>query len=212
MIYIYDIILNFNQEFYEFYEWEKKDNLFLVKKIPLYKVETKVLDDLLTKKIKFDDPIVLEINNKCEVIDHKKTKKIKYAALFTDSYRVVALNLNDKFEISKISDLLLDEAYNILNISKRCNLVFPAYNIIGSNKNEYFLTRNELKIKKYLLTELKKINLEHDKEKLRYLYFEYFNKTPSNDINIYDELLNSITLDMNKEQLRLYELLKLIHQ
>ena len=32
MTYIYDIVLNFNNDFYEFYEWDKNDNLTLIKK------------------------------------------------------------------------------------------------------------------------------------------------------------------------------------
>ena len=63
MIYIYDILLNFNTEFFEFYEWEKSDLLFHIKKIPIYKVETKVIEDFLTKKVIIDSPLLLEIYN-----------------------------------------------------------------------------------------------------------------------------------------------------
>ena len=41
MIYIYDILLNFNNEFYEFYEWEKSDLLFHIKKFLFIKSKTK---------------------------------------------------------------------------------------------------------------------------------------------------------------------------
>ena len=36
MNYIYDIVLNFNKEYYNFFEWNKRDNIVNVKKIPLY--------------------------------------------------------------------------------------------------------------------------------------------------------------------------------
>ena len=31
MDYIYDIILNFNEEFYDFYEWKNNDNIINVR-------------------------------------------------------------------------------------------------------------------------------------------------------------------------------------
>ena len=65
MTYIYDIVLNFNNDFYEFYEWEKNDNLTLIKKIPLIKVESDFLDQVFNLKLRIDDPLILEINNKC---------------------------------------------------------------------------------------------------------------------------------------------------
>ena len=39
MNYIYDIVLNFNKEYYSFYEWNRKDNIINVKKIPLFLVD-----------------------------------------------------------------------------------------------------------------------------------------------------------------------------
>ena len=76
MIYIYDIILNFNSVFYEFYEWDSKDNLTFIRKIPLVKVDTNFINDILTKKVVIDDPIVLEITNKCEITSCKKANNI----------------------------------------------------------------------------------------------------------------------------------------
>ena len=38
MTYIYDILLNFNEEYYEFYDWNKEDTIVHIKKIPIYKI------------------------------------------------------------------------------------------------------------------------------------------------------------------------------
>ena len=78
MIYIYDILLNFNTNFYEFFEWEKKDNLISIKKIPMYKVESTFIQDLITKKVQINDPILIEILCKCEVLNNKKNKNFNY--------------------------------------------------------------------------------------------------------------------------------------
>lgn len=211
MTYIYDIVLNFNNDFYEFYEWDKNDNLTLIKKIPLIKVESDFLDQVFNLKLKIDDPLILEITDKCEV-NNKKKKILKYACLLTDSYRIIGILLNNKGEIIKLSDLLIDEAYEALNISKRLQTKNIAYNILGTRNNNYFLTRNEIKIKEYMELELKRINKENDLEKLKYLYFEFFNKTPTADLNIYKELLKTINTNLTTNHLKLYKLLKLIHQ
>lgn len=211
MTYIYDIVLNFNNDFYEFYEWDKNDNLTLIKKIPLIKVESDFLDQVFNLKLKIDDPLILEITDKCEV-NNKKKKILKYACLLTDSYRIIGILLNNKGEIIKLSDLLIDEAFEALNISKRLQTKNIAYNILETRNNNYFLTRNEIKIKEYMELELKRINKENDLEKLKYLYFEFFNKTPTDDLNIYKELLKTINTNLTTNHLKLYKLLKLIHQ
>ena len=211
MTYIYDIVLNFNNDFYEFYEWDKNDNLTLIKKIPLIKVESDFLDKVFNLKLKIDDPLILEITDKCEV-NNKKKKILKYACLLTDSYRIIGILLNNKGEIIKLSDLLIDEAFETLNISKRLQTKNIAYNILETRNNNCFLTRNEIKIKEYMELELKRINKENDLEKLKYLYFEFFNKTPTDDLNIYKELLKTINTNLTNNHLKLYKLLKLIHQ
>lgn len=212
MIYIYDIILNFNSVFYEFYEWDSKENLTFIRKIPLVKVDTNFINDILTKKVVIDDPIVLEITNKCEITSCKKANKIKYACLFTDSLKVIGVILNDKKQIIKVSDLLLDEANDVINISKRTNIRSITYNILENKNNEFFLTKKEIKIKNYLQDEIQNIQNKKDFSKLSYLYFEYFNKIPDNNCDISKELLNSFKNNLTTKHIELYELLKLIHQ
>ena len=212
MIYIYDIILNFNSVFYEFYEWDSKDNLTFIRKIPLVKVDTNFINDILTKKVVIDDQIVLEITNKCEITSCKKANKIKYACLFTDSLKVIGVILNDKKQIIKVSDLLLDEANDVINISKRTNIRSITYNILENKNNEFFLTKKEIKIKNYLQDEIQNIQNKKDFSKLSYLYFEYFNKIPDNNCDISKELLNSFKNNLTTKHIELYELLKLIHQ
>lgn len=209
MTYIYDILLNFNNDFYEFYEWEKTDVIFHIKKIPIYKVSCELIESLLTKKVKIDDPLALEIQNRTEVFDNKKIRIIKYACLFTDSYRVIGVLLNDDYTVTKVSDLLLDEACDTIDISKRCQLKSVTYNIIGNKKDYSFLTRKEIKIKKYLISELKNAYHKKDIDKLEYLYFEYFNKNCLDIDNIYNELMESFKKEITLKHLKLYELMKL---
>ena len=52
MNYIYDIYLNFNNIPYDFFEWNKNDNLIHLKKIPIYKVKTEVFNLMYSNNIK----------------------------------------------------------------------------------------------------------------------------------------------------------------
>ena len=48
MDYIYDIVLNFNDDYYEFYEWKQEDKIINIKKIPIYKIPTNKYLDITT--------------------------------------------------------------------------------------------------------------------------------------------------------------------
>ena len=62
MNYYYDIILNWNDLAYAFFEWNETDYLELMKKIPLIKVKHKVFLDIVNTVIvgRQDGPEVLE--------------------------------------------------------------------------------------------------------------------------------------------------------
>ena len=207
MIYIYDILLNFNDNLYEFYEWEKDDYIYHIKRIPIVKVKTKVIEDILNNKIKVDNNYLNIICNKTELFK-KNNKVLKYSCLITDGYKVFGILLNDLGIITKISDLLLDESFDAISISNRCNLIDIEYNIIDNIDNYYFLTRKELEIKNYLCKEINNIYKSKNYIKLKYLYFEYYNKNNDDIKSIYKDLIDSLS-NINDKHYKIFELLKL---
>ena len=73
MIYIYDILLNWTDPnvIYDFYAWQKGDEIEHVKRLSLFKVEKQVFDDFLTCDI-IVDPLFLErFQNSCEIFKKK---------------------------------------------------------------------------------------------------------------------------------------------
>ena len=52
MSYIYDILLNYNKELYDFYEWNLDDDICHIRKTPLFKVTTNQLVDIANNDIK----------------------------------------------------------------------------------------------------------------------------------------------------------------
>jgi len=49
MNYIYDVVLNFQKEYYDFYDWNKNDNIYHMRKIPILKINSKQLLDIKHK-------------------------------------------------------------------------------------------------------------------------------------------------------------------
>jgi len=208
MTYIYDLILNFHNELLEFYEWDKSDNIHHIKRINLIKIKSSTYNEILDYDVVFDNNFLTEIFNKCEYFQEKKVKNLTYAFLVTDSYRVMALLLNNEGKIIKYSSLLLDEEEDTLEISIRVPLTKIEYNKL-ERKEKNNLTRRENTILKYLKKELNNCYKNKDDAKLKYLYYEYSNKK-NDDINsIYTFLTNELNKDVTEKHYNLYNLIKL---
>ena len=94
MNYVYDILLNFKEDFIDFYDWNTRDGLSHIRKIPIFKVETKVLKDFLNFNILFPEEELKKIENQTEIFLGRKVKNLRYACLITDSRKVVAIKIN----------------------------------------------------------------------------------------------------------------------
>ena len=53
MNYIYDVVLNYNENLYEFYDWNLNDDIIHIRRIPLIKIKRKSLLEIIKTKIKF---------------------------------------------------------------------------------------------------------------------------------------------------------------
>ncbi len=209
MSYVYDIVLNFNDDLYEFYEWNKDDELHHIKRINLILVNSKIYNDIYDNIVSFNQDFLLSIYNKCEYYTNRKINTIPYAFLLTDAYRVIGLMLNNSGKVVKYSSLLLDEEDEILDLCHKLAELKLDYHIIKKRGKHDFLTREEVDIKKYIEKDL---SLDYEKKnlnKLKYLYYEYFNKQ-SDDIDlIYHELSKELDNNFSEKHYDLYNLIKL---
>ncbi len=198
MNYIYDVLLNFNNIPYDIFEWNKEDKIFHIRKIPLVKLSTKDLSNLVNKKVKIDEEFLIKIYRRTKLYNKKV---IDYAFLGTDGKMVIAF----KIEHNKIkySQLFLDEEMEVIDFSSNLNISNIKYQIINDKKIDYLQTRNQQYMKKFIYNQLKKIK---DIDKLNFLYLECFNKKSNNVLNdIYYEL------DHNFENvyIKIYKVLKM---
>ncbi|MCI8568267.1 MAG: DUF3603 family protein [Bacilli bacterium] len=211
MIYIYDVLLNFNDidKVYEFYEWNVDDAVDHIKRIPLIKVDTATIDDFVFGKVVVSTDLLDIIYHKTEIFNKRKIVREDYISLFTDGRVVIALEFNkDGLSLCK-SRLLLDEETEIANLAKKMDLTNVEYNLVEKYKDNSYLTRSERGIKNYLVNEINNSYQNKNYDKLRYLYVECFGNKKNDIQEMYYSLINSMNSTLNENHFKIYNLLKL---
>ncbi len=212
MIYVYDVVLNLNNTLVEFFEWEEKDNIKYVRKIPFYKINEKTMNDFIKNNVKVEEEFIEKLYDKAKLEDNYDDE-YKYLSLFTDGNLILGVSFTKDGKNKLISRLLLDEEDEILLLGNRLTLTNIDYNIIDSKKNNNTsLTRNEFLIKTNLEKEFKTLYNNNLVDKLNYFYFEYFNKINNNKELCYKELIDSLNNNFNKKHVNLYDIIKLSYE
>lgn len=214
MIYVYDIILNWTDEdkIYEFFEWEFNDDLEHIKKIPLFKIDVNTFNDFLNYVVKVDNAFLNKIKNLTEIYTSDKLNIIPYSALVTDGCRAIAVEFDHNGLLTYRSKLLLDEEQDVLILSNKLleyNLILEK--IKKRNWNP-FITRLDEEIKKVLTKEITSSYKKGCFDKIKYLYFECFNKEQDNVDIAYQQLLTSLESEISYRHNKLYEVVKLSYQ
>lgn len=202
MNFIYDIVLNFNKDFYNFFEWNKNDNVINVKKIPIFLID----NDTFTS-MKYDNVIVSK-----EFIDLIKDKTYTYtrsklgiSCLISNNKEVIAVLFNDNGNLIKRSSLMLDEEEEVLDEIENDSLY--KINIIKRRKVNIENVNRNIKEKKDFL--IKYINEEKNDINLKYLYYDYFEKDENNIKIIKNDLIKEIKNNWNKKLNNFYDTVKI---
>ena len=182
MDYIYDIVLNFQNNYYDFFEWKESDKVINVKKILVYKTTD---EDYLNLKY---NEIILELKE-----FPKQTKMF----LVTNGREVMGILLDNNGKIIKRSSLLFDEADEVLedkDLIKTLPLVYKKNIFKKHISSSRLMTEKTKFLNKYFSN----IDTNNDKYLLKYIYFEIYNKEESNIDLIYTELKKLINQDIDK--------------
>ncbi len=174
MNYIYDILINLNKKYYDFYEWNQTDSICHIRKIPVFRIKSNDLINLLVNKVSIDKKFVETINNKTDVFNNI-TDDLKYCCLFTDTNDVLVVSFDEKGNTILKSDLLIEEALDVLEISLHIKESSIKYNILNNDIDKSFFTRNTAKMRYKVLKKIESI-ANDEIEKLKYLYYECFNE------------------------------------
>lgn len=211
MNYIYDILLNFidSERLIEFYEWSESDSFEHIKRIPIYRISSKVMQDICENKIKVSKDFLEEIENKTNL--YKNKQNIKYATLFSDINKVIAFEFSDDGTVISKSSLLLDEEEAVIDECSNINESNLTYTIIEPYMINYFLTREELFKRNYLLKELDYISKVNDVDKLIFLYEEIFKTDKLSFEKKLKRLIDDIKNNFNSKHNQLYEIVRLTY-
>lgn len=211
MIYIYDIVLNWTdtKRIYDFFEWDLNDNLEHIKKIPFFKIEVQTMNDFMNNDLKMGDKFLNLIKYGAEIYTNKKSEKLRYASLFSDGFRALAIEFDEIGNSICKSKLLLDEEEDVVHISKKVANFKIDYEIIKRHDCNQFVTRFEEEVNRILLTEINNCYKNNNYDKLKYFYIECFGKSIDDIDIIYNKLLSSINNNTNNDCNSLYEIVKL---
>ncbi len=205
MDYYYDILLNFDEYYFKFYEWDKDDTIEDVKKIPIKHIDSNTMFDLLVNKIKVDKAFIEGIKNKTKLKDNKV---LKYACIFSDSKNALAIEFNENGESINKSSLLLEDEININEFMFNINLTEIKYDILEKDII-YNELRQDRKIKRLIKIEIDNLYKKHNDSKLKYLYLEWFNKLEDERDIMYKQMLNKLNDNLTKKEYDIYELIKI---
>jgi hypothetical protein len=127
--------------------------------------------------------------------------------VFSDGKSSCVINFNEKGDIIKKSSLIFEDEDNVLeNVKKEevCNFTFT----ITKEKKDTTLTRFEKDRKNFLLNNIKKIS----DNKLKFLYFDCFDKKNNNKKIIISKILKEIENNNQDIWKKCYNLINLVYQ
>ncbi len=205
MDYYYDILLNFQEEYCMFYEWDQEDVMDVIKKIPLFHVDSKVLKDLLTKIVVVNKSFLQSIENKTKL---KNNEFLQYTCVFSDAKNSLAVEFDQDGKIINRSSLILDDELNINEFMYNISLMKLEYTTIGKEK-VLKETRQEVKIKKLIYTEIVDVYQKKEFSKLKYIYLEWFKVLEENVELMYQKMLKKLEGNLTEVEYHIYELIKL---
>lgn len=205
MNYIYDVVLNFNKDYYNFFEWYKSDNIINIKKIPFFLVDNNTYTSMKYNIIIVDQDFVRSIKDKTSTY----TKlKVGPSCLITNGKEAMGLLFNDKGNLIKRSSLLLDEEEEVLdevNDNNKYNI-----GIIKNQKRRIFnINRLEKEKKDFLIRYISK---ENSLINLKYLYYDYFEKEEQDIDIIKKTLIKEIKYNWNKKFQEFYNTVKMFNK
>ena len=211
MNYIYDVVLNFQKEYYDFFDWNQNDNIYHMRKIPIIKIDNNQLLDIKNNIIKFDEDTLKYFNVKAERFKQNSITKIKHTVIIGSEHEAIAIKLNKERLTYLKSSLLPDEQDDVIEILKFQKETKLNYQIIKKSKTNFFKTRFEVEHEQFIHKELDEIYRQKNIQKLNYLCLECFN-TPETNINrAYKKLKKEISKTNDKFQ-KIYNIFKMIKQ
>lgn len=209
MLYVYDILLNFNKNLIEFFEWDSTDDIKYVRKIPVFAITENEIKDFILYDVAISNEFSTLIDKKALFYDDEMFN----IALLTDGKICIGINVLDN-KVCYISHMLLDEEQDVLKLYKegRIPKINMSYKkLLRKNDSNNLYTRYEKKIMDNLYYEFTQLYKDKNYEKLNYFYYEYFNEEALDIECAYNSLVNSLN-NFNEKHKALYNIIMLSYE
>lgn len=205
MNYIYDVLINFDSMIYDHFEWNINDNIYHIKKVPLFKVDEKTINDIKNYNIVVSEDFLNKIKNKTEIYLNRGSKQIEYACILCNGEKVLAVKIDSNGKITRYSKMLISEEIEAIETAELINFTNISYTK-GNKKSQLLLkTKQELKKTEYLKEKLK----NSSEEQLKYIYYELYNEELKSD-DIREKLEKEIKNTWNENTTKMYEFFMLM--
>lgn len=206
MNYLYDIILNFTDTnlYYDFYEWKQDDKLINIKKIPVFKVDKKIISEFINYNIKVDKSFLKKIEGKAIL---SKKDKYDYICLLSNTEKTIGVCFDNNGKLLYISSMLIDEENDANTLSKKLTNNKITYKKNKKNIINYTMLREDYIKRLFIEKKIKNIYNNQNFNELKYLYFEIFNKIDNDYNSMYKDMINGLNSYVDEKYNSLYEVL-----
>lgn len=187
-----NIRVNFLDHYYMFYDWLDTDLMEKVSGIMLYKVSSKTISDFMNFKIKIHNLNILSKNN---------------IILFSDGFSYVAIEFDNEGKSIFKSSLLLEDENNLYSKVDNLKNTKLSYEKLEKENKIKDLRINE-EIRKTIRIELCNLEKNNNKDKLAYLYYEWFNKFENDSQKMLRNMFKKLEMPLTKSEKKVYDLIK----
>ena len=204
MNFYYDIVVNFQENNYMFYEWAESDVLEYIKRVPVFQVTTKVLRDLINNNIEVNKEFLDSICNKTKL----KKGFLEYVSLFVSKNGAIVLEFASDGKVIARSGLQVNDECNVMEVIYTLpifRLEYKVLNRLELNKD----LRLESTIKDFINLEINTLYKNKEWEKIVFLYNEWFLKSNLNVGEMVQEMQNRLKGEITDREFRIYNLIKL---
>ena len=197
MHYYYDLLVNLDEVAWEFYEWEKKDVILPIKKIPFFRINEKEFKEISAYEGKIEKNWLEPYIGKTQI----KKDKSKNLLLLSTTKNSLVIEINSTGQIISRSKLLIEDENNCNELAsslKETTIPFSSQQKIPLRSD----FRQAIKEKNLIKIELKTLKETNNISKCSYLYYEWFNIL-EDDLstmleNCLEELKKPYTLKIHK--------------
>lgn len=205
MNYIYDVVLNFNRDYFEFFQWRKGDKVINVKKIPVFRVSDEDMNILKYNTVKVSNEFLNKIFEL--TLFYNRNETYKYTCLISNGNESIGLMFDKEGRLIKKSSMIFDEEEEVNEEVSNQDIMKINY-IENIFREIDYISRIDKERKEYLYKFINNLDIMDNANILKYIYYDYFEKEEEDPVVIKKLILNE--LDNYSCNNKLYELVRFL--